>query len=446
MSHGPIAVSYDELQGLPFLRKARPFDDISRASPESILRTVYQCADLVLFNLADLMGRAAAEVSAGRFGAAMVKLAWSRSFHGVLTKLSLLPLGFAPVAPKGKTVSIADSPALAEFLGSLRRFDSVLRGSIESGGIDPRQLLRTKSLDDSSLQLIRLATICRHEATIWESHLNRSLLWTGVGYQQAIAPGLLRQAVYCSVLDVDNFLLQFRVMHQVQELLGEEVNDRLELAVRMLREGKVDAAADLTGEATRILDPILACLAPLVDNLAASDYHKIRTYLGLTSGGHSVNLHFYLLTDIYEQFSDEVTNYLENTTESGDGGSTRLANAARQLRGLLLLWRDQHVHLPRNNLGGLMTRSLVGSSDALQAVHTMRSKAIEADRLKLPGETWAGESPGSIQAYERSAESLDDVIMAAAGSVTQEEFPEVQARTGFFSHSCPFVRPPFRKI
>ena len=47
-----------------------------------------------------------------------------------------------------------------------------------------------------------------------------------------------------------------------------------------------------------------------MDNLATSDYHKIRENLGLTSGSHSVGLHFHLFRDLYQQLWEALAGSL----------------------------------------------------------------------------------------------------------------------------------------
>ncbi|HZL96670.1 MAG TPA: hypothetical protein VFB99_23645, partial [Vicinamibacterales bacterium] len=73
-SRGVIAEHYSDLQGLPVLDAARRAYPLPMASVPSTLRAVFQAAEIALLNLADLMKRAAADVSSDQPGSAAVKL------------------------------------------------------------------------------------------------------------------------------------------------------------------------------------------------------------------------------------------------------------------------------------------------------------------------------------------------------------------------------------
>src|SRR5690606_31507689 len=59
----------------------------------------------------------------------------------------------------------------------------------------------------------------------------------------------------------------------------------------------------------------------------------------------------------------------------------RLRTEAMTFRSLIFQWRDEHLHLPRNNLGGGATKSLTGSPDAVTAVRRMRDAARTSDPM-----------------------------------------------------------------
>jgi hypothetical protein len=208
----------------------------------------------------------------------------------------------------------------------------------------------------------------------------------------------------------------------------------------------------------------------MVDNLATSDYHQIRENLGLTSGSHSVCLRFHMFTHLYDQLWDELSQRLTQwAADAGSGGDveTAICDVAERrseewqpwllhllctqclaLRTFIFLWRDEHLNLPRNNLGGESTKSLTGSPDAVQAVKHMRDAAEGKDSM-LPlahtrGESGRRSEPGELTRYLESESSLDSYIVAMTGHVTQGRFHDVQERLGFFANRCPFV-PPVRR-
>src|SRR5690606_13459249 len=121
---GVIAEHYRDLQALPVLERARGKSPLPQASAASTMRAVFQSCEIALLNLADLLNRAAANVSEGDANRALVKALWARGFHRVLVRLALMPqqLGLAlpAEAPAGR-LRIGDSPAFAEYCAALMR-------------------------------------------------------------------------------------------------------------------------------------------------------------------------------------------------------------------------------------------------------------------------------------------------------------------------------------
>jgi hypothetical protein len=193
-----------------------------------------------------------------------------------------------------------------------------------------------------------------------------------------------------------------------------------------------------------LTEPVASCLPAMVDNLATSDYHEIRENLGLTSGSHSVGIRYHLFTDLYEQLCEEIERSVSEVPQSQR--AVLLAQLAT-FRGFVFGWRDQHLHLPRNNLGGDSTRSLTGSPDAVAVVRGMSEHA----RAKDPARgllTWPEDDPGAheLSAYLAGNESLDALLLSETGRVTQTSFTDVQQRLGFFAGKCPFTKPPRRQV
>src|SRR5262245_14429368 len=111
---GPIADTYDELQGLPSLREAIAAYRAPRASKASTVRTLFQCTEVALLTAADVLDRAAADVTAGRVARAAAKLTWVHGFNVVVSRIGLaVECLTAPDAASIPTrLSIQASPAL----------------------------------------------------------------------------------------------------------------------------------------------------------------------------------------------------------------------------------------------------------------------------------------------------------------------------------------------
>src|SRR5260370_32451560 len=116
---------------------------------------VFQSVEIALLNLADLLGRAAADVKAAAVGPASIKLFWGGGFHRLLTRLSFLLQQLsvmAGAAASGGTLRIADSPAFRVYFGMRKRFDrAALAASLRI-----EALIAGESLDSPAFNLLHL--------------------------------------------------------------------------------------------------------------------------------------------------------------------------------------------------------------------------------------------------------------------------------------------------
>jgi tryptophan 2,3-dioxygenase len=475
---GVIAENYYDLQGLGVLDAAREVYPLPKATGESTLRAVFQSVEIALVNLNDIMGRATADLERGAIGSATVKMFWARGFHRVLTRLSLLPLQLAFMYEdydSDGVLRIKDSPGFTNYLETLLRFDQVMRQLIKSGDFQMDTALAEKSLESAEFNLVHLIRLCNHESTIWERNLAEVHVPAPVpSYAEFVVAQGMRDAVYDRVLKGDTYFTQFRGLHQIPETLGEEINDRCERAILSIRSSDLQEAVAHLNCINILLEGVIAPLPPMADNLATSDYHDIRENLGLTSGSHSICLRFSMFTDLYTQLTEELTQHVvgrpakecaEKEVEEAYRrvDSTRfedstswllhtLVNECLRFRSYIFQWRDEHLHMPRNNLGGESTKSLTGSPDAVKAVKHMRDSARAKDPMLpvLHARGLANEQSltamGELTQYLESESSLDNQILAATGHVTQNRFHDVQERLGFFANRCPFSPPPKRKV
>jgi hypothetical protein len=441
-ARGVIAEHYYDLQSLGLVERARLERDFQRASELSLVRTVLQACEIALYNLADLLRRAAAAQDR-----CATKLAWCRGFHRVLISLSGVGAAFTAASPglAGPAVRPRESPAFRAYLEALKAFDRSVRARVESGELDLGATLAEESLPNAAFLEVHLARIGNHEARIWERSLRAIAVPDAtVDYAELVASATLRDAVYEHQLTGDTYFTQFRALHQIPELLAAEMNDRLEATILALRDERVEAALHELVWINALSAPAAACLPAMIDNLATSDYHEIRENLGLTSGSHSVGIRYHLFTDLYEQLCESVSQ----STAARTGALAGLLMAQLStFRAFVFGWRDLHLHLPRNNLGGNSTRSLTGSPDAVSVVRRMAEHA----RAKDPARgllTWPAADPddGELVAYLAGDGSLDDLLLDATGGVTQAKFVDVQERLGFFAGSCPFTKPPRRCV
>ena len=477
---GVIAGYYAELQGIPVLEAARERYPLPMASMESTLRAIFQSVDLALLNIADLIGRATSDLKRkeGGVAPALVKISWAHGFHRVLIRLSMMPHQLAlpcDVKEAKGLLRIADSPAFKAYVDVLQAYDQTLLQQIESGELSVEPLLLAHSLDSNQLNLIHLSRIMNHDTTVWEQNLAEVLCPVEVpSYETFVVSQGMYDTVYDRVLKGDSYFTQFRGLHQIPETLGAEMNDHIEKAILAIRAEQFPLAYEHLRSCNILAEGVISSLPPIVDNLTTSDYHEIRENLGLTSGSHSVCLHYHLFRDLYRQLYDEFTNLILQKPMNGhqnkaaqqaisDATQARfddpqafliylLSNECLTLRSFIHQWRNSHVHLPRNNLGGNYTKSLTGSPDAISAVRAMRDAARRKDAM-LPLAKARGlknvrlsNDNAPLTAYFDSETSLDNQLLDITGRVTQKRFKQVQERLGVFATKCPFHQPEKRIV
>jgi hypothetical protein len=468
---GVIAESYSDLQGLATLETARQEHPVTRATGQSTLRSVLQAAEVALLNLSDIMSRAKINLDDGELSKATVKLFWARAFHRLLTRISVIPQHIAaigPGSPAETNLKVQDSPAFRQYVAHLMSFDEAMICLLRRAAISTDIAIGEASLDRWEFNLLHLARVCCQEATIWEHNL-AGVRCAGVvpAYETFVSTARIREAVYERVLSGDTYFTQFRGLHQIPEIIGEEVNDRLEETIRALRADRLQVAFEHLQCIDSLMQVVVASVAPMADSLSTFDYHLIRENLGLTSGSHSVCLRFHMFTHLYEQlyeaFSECALKIRPNQENDSIKSFRAIAEEKYDLPDLWLLhsvggfclkfraaiseWRDEHLNMPRNNLGGTSTKSLTGSPDAVKAVKSMRDAADAKDPFNTLAQARSltvEPNTGELRQYFDSPDSLDSYILNVTGKITQARFVQVQDRLGFFATRCPFTPPPRR--
>jgi tryptophan 2,3-dioxygenase len=469
---GVIAESYEKLQALHILKSTAETHVLLKASPESLIRAVFQASEIALLNLSNLTHRALLDLKEGQINSAMVKLSWFYEFHIVLERLSLIPhkIGFTydKNSPFGQ-LSIQESPAFQEYLQALKSFDCSAAQYIKNKHLHLEQTLANQSIDGIEFNLLHLLRIGNHTAKIWEHRLANVFVPTLVhSYEDFVGSVKLHEAVHSMALSGDTFFTQFRGLHQIPEILAKEINDCLEGVIQDIRLSHLQIAVEHMSWINVMTEGILVAMPSIVRNLSTSDYHKIRENLGLTSGSHSIWIRHQLFGELYEQLWKEISTCIAEYSgrDRKDSIETMLdeisqarfdspqawfiyllCNECLKLRIFIDQWRALHLHLPRNTLGGNSTKSLTGSNDAIQMTEHMRTIGREKDpmlplaRSRKLIEQGVAEQVGALTNYLESGVSLDTMLLKATGDVTQQRFNDVQKRTGFFSQKCPFTPP-----
>ncbi|WP_256080119.1 hypothetical protein [Massilia sp. YIM B04103] len=462
---GAIAESYDVLHNLAILTQARLVSEVAAGTRASALHAVFQAAEIALLNLVRLTERASKALQDGDLQRATEVMRWVHGFHLVMRRLGEVPKQVHMMcrdrAP-ARTIGIVDSPVMAEFLLASEQLEQQIGRFFDEraahGGRSITQTLGLGRHTDLDYALLNLARSSVHEMVYWEANLSEVAVdLGGRDYEQFVASDLLRQAVAESQLRIETCYTEFVALHQVPEILSCEANDHVDRAVRDIRAGRYSQATECLQLASTLLPAMVEAQQVMGECLSANDYHIFRDNLGPASGMHSLSIRYHLLRDLFTSLWGELEthfnggNYvsLEAAVEQMDlerhdnpqnWQLHNLLNAAFRLYELIDGWRHEHLHMPRNCLGGGGTKSMIGVPDGLLTVQRMREGAnalSSLNRLHRARGMVAGPAQGSaaLSQYLGRADSLDQRLLRETGAFTRDQFPHVQQK-----ETCPFSR------
>ncbi|MFG6447794.1 hypothetical protein ACG0Z6_05985 [Roseateles sp. BYS180W] len=472
---GAIAPSYDLLHNIPLLTQARQAALESSATSASAVQTLLQAAEVALLNQARLLTRAATLLQQGALQEATEVVRWVHGFHLVLRRLGEVPrqLQLQLLRPSAgqtrQTLGLAQSSALQEFLLAQARFDATVLahfGCAPEGGSSPQleRVLGRGRHTDWDYALLDLNRASAHEAQRWEEELGALTLPSRhTDYDSFIGAALLHQAVQGAQLKQPTCYTEFVALHQIPELLSQEMNDHVEQAVRELRAERYTAATEHLQVAQALLPTLVESQQVMSLCLSASDYHVFRDNLGPASGMHSLAIRYHMFRDLFNALWNELEQQLSalglgdlhQTLQTIDRERHQhpqswalhgLVNSALAVYTGLDHWRHVHLHMPRNCLGAGGTKSMIGVPDGLETVKRMRDAAnalpallnVHAARGLHMVQT---EPSGAVARHHQKPTALDSRVLNAIGHYTRGEFPHVQDKS-----VCPFSRsePPRR--
>ncbi|MDX3457938.1 hypothetical protein PV396_39330 [Streptomyces sp. ME02-8801-2C] len=411
----PVAASYDELQSLPALFKAATEEPTpARGSTWQALQALFQAMEVGLNNLAALAAETVDRLRREREAEAVRSLEWMVGFGTLWNELAWLVRELAPLDEdaEGHALAVTDSPAWRHLAAEERILAQELKPLADhSEASEWKQLV----LRYVMLQRVALEHSCVGGAPY--------------GYQEFVRPEVVRAAVRERQLPGETVFMQFRAAHQMPELLTRAVNDHIERAVAELEAGRTQTVPPLLLRAERLLGVVARMTDLLVDTMETAEYHRIRDALGLTSGSHSVGLHFELMRDLFPALA-----------RASEGKPEDIRRLTRTIGLHIDRWRLGHINLPRTNLGGAGTgtRSLTGSPDALRTVAKMREAGRARDPYANDGRAfrateWDSDTPPLAEVERR--------LLREISRETQERFQDVQERTGRYSDPSVFTAP-----
>ncbi|MEZ0542536.1 hypothetical protein [Fibrella arboris] len=452
---GIIAESYTDLQALPDLERASKSYVTGKDSPWSLIKILLQSLEISIQNLNDLFERIIFDLNNNKLGKAVIKLGWIKDINNLTMQISSLVnmLYGNSITESSQSLSTTSSQILLN--STYEDFDVAINGYLKRKSINLFKLLETKMLNNDLYIFFHYYRIISHELVIWNENMQKYSIPINTNYDEFVGLSDITHAVDYPKLKGDTFFKQFRGLHQIPELITYEVNNRIEISIVGMRNGRYEIAHNHLKVANNLLKITVQSLKPIVNNLSHNDYHKIRENLGLTSGSHSVNIHFHLFRDLYTLISTEYINTFfkneeEYKLELQSNYTLKLVETELlNLRYIINQWRDLHLHLPRVNLGENKTKSLIGSQEAVDAVRKMQSAANIKDPLNKLDALYfkfSQKSESNLLNYIKSENSFDTILGKHLGELTQLRFKSVQEREGVFAKTVKFTNPPKREV
>ncbi|MFD3823657.1 hypothetical protein [Streptomyces sp. NPDC058625] len=451
---GPVAENYDQLHRIDLLGEARAARAVPEGTYDSTVCAVLQASEVCLLNLARLARKTRACLLADDIPAASRHVQWAVGFHRLLrglgTVMSDARSAFGSgVSTGATTLSISESAGYAAYVDALRGLEDAAKGSLLAGAPElTRSTIATKSIDDPLYRVLHGIRLGCHDATKWESDLTAVPVGVRRSTDELISAETLARAVAATELNAGTLHGEFVALHQVPEILCAEANDHLEVAVRAIRASALSRAAQHLAVCRELLDPVVEAQRVMAEHLATGEYHEFRTNLGPASGTHSLSIKQHMFRDLFKHMWNDLETWLRSLGESSleeivlDIDARRHDDPEAWLRHTVVdqafllhsahqQWRHEHLHMPRNCLGGGGTKSMIGIPDGPQAVYKMRDAAnahyslATVHRARRTSLTNAvPDSPLAKLITDPS--SLDSELMRVVGEATREYFPQVQ--------------------
>jgi tryptophan 2,3-dioxygenase len=423
-SEGPIADTYERLHGVSFVRAAAPSREITDPSARVYL-ALMQCRELFCFNMASLLRNCAGEFAARKgnpLDAASHHLRWLYTIARLNYDISTSAAALSDAA-SGLGGGSQPSSAHGELNMALQAFDDASMAYLsEHERVIGDAIERNYLLDGASV----FAHTTKNLLQLLETSFALPLVPVG---EALLNSHILRAGVHSVNTRSPSYMMQFRLLHQIPEVLAFELAGLLTSAVERVRDRSFGKATADLRLANICLNHIVSALHPLIELMYPSEYYKFRAHLGQTSGSHSNDLAKTVLRQAYHSLAEAFVSLRLPAAPEHGSLEKSLSDEVNQVRQHISKWRAVHIALPRNVLGTEAT-SLIGSRNAEQIVQDMKASfeardALGRDRTKS-SKNDSGERAADLPA-------VDHKLRVMTGTVTKRKFPDVEKREGTFS-------------
>ena len=433
MDHTPIAATYKELQALHVLDAFFQSLDTLAEDSDRLMAIGIFCIDLILENATHMHDACHQELSREQPDKRLVSQRgiWTRDILYLAVEIARCIRREALYSDSSER----DWPQMNKFLKSKERVDSALLKSLPKG--DAMQ-----SILHASTQLDPVLNIVQNWKTINQLLFLLQAQISSVPFTDTtLAVGRTESAVRCvneGISPTDKtFLRQFRLLHQIPELLGREFMryiNRFRTKERGKQRSAETVLVDL-GRCNVFLRLMIEAAIPLANELTPNSYYEIRSRLGITSGSQSEVIAHQILSPSTTKYI--IAKQIRSRKKCARSARSIIVSqqTGRELAEILeqiQSWRDLHAMFPRNVLGAGAV-SLIGTPDATKYIEAKSIHGAELASNAQLGRASASETKAKSKTTCPAIAQLDDYLLSIVGTCTAMRYPDVQQRRGYFS-------------
>ncbi len=462
---GYVATTYRQVQNIDALTAARESFVIDKPGYASLIKTVFQGAEVALINMTALLEQATKLLAEGNVAEAAEMLLVFKGFNACLTQLSRMPGelgGCDDFDAEPLILNITDSPNYGGFLQAKKVFDKTLLRQYQVNkptdcGADSGlgMVMKHRGLGDIMGQIQQFIAQTDHDMRVWYNNLNGVIVDAqNTCYHHFVGTRHIIEAIRHPHYGPETLMNPFRSFHIAPEIMAVEINEHLRFATDTIN------CYEATGDQTHLqqayehlkwgnaLFPcIQKCFDALAEGLSYAQYHKFRGNFGATSASESKAIARDLLKQLPARLGCAVVDALTGiTTNPKHPKATHdlavallkpalsdpdrwlwrlIAQECVRLHNHVMTWYDGHFKLPILQVGS--SPSLAGAKDAIQHNFNLQNRVREhnplnplvAARHRPVALNPDNNQANSLTAYINSDESFFSVRVNTIGAVNR---------------------------
>lgn len=438
MSHlsndlGIICESYTEVHALDILGKAYTQNRSGISGERLMLRTLLQCVELLHLNLIELSEKQQKTMVNGHLSCAFQCTLWHSSLLNLCNQLISYTLTLSsPIDSISNQTTI-----MRKYLNAYENLCKETTVFIKKTHSTKNNMLAVLFssplagiLHNMKIIFLRNESMICYYSILFIENKNLKETWL---LEETLQCNKIKEAFNSLKLKGETYINQFRLLHQIPELLGMYCLETIEELKTLENSKESDyKLIEATIKITDLMQFIVLCTDILFSNLVPKEYHDFRRNLGLVSGTQSEVLAKKLFKSDYHWLVNKINDRLKCWGNKASFEYRTLLQREKQLRQSVLRWRDTHLGLPRNVIGGFGAKSIAGA-DAVQTVYHMRMASLSNENDQYKNAYKPSFTTDELStSYKKK---LDNLLLKITADVTKEKFPDTQQRTGDYSRA-----------